>query len=85
MVELGSKSIDPPDDGSSQIDAGEEMARGLVIASGDGTKVLDPADAALDDVAGPVFSPRRTDSGSTRLLLLGIITIVPRACRNPRR
>ena len=40
-----------PDDGSGQVDACQEVARGLLIARGDSTKVLQTTEEVLDVMA----------------------------------
>ncbi len=47
-------SFDPIADGDDEAEAGEEVAGELVVAGRDAAEVFDPAEGALDDVAGLV-------------------------------
>ena len=40
-----------PDDAGGQVDGGEEIALGLVIAGGDGAELLEPGEEVLDQMA----------------------------------
>jgi len=41
-----------PDECSGEIDAGQEVDGALVVASGDGTELFDPAEEIFDQVSG---------------------------------
>jgi hypothetical protein len=74
---LGLSSIEPNDAGD-ELDGGQEIARGLFVACGDRTKLLDLGEEVLDQTApaiklsvivaqrGPV-GPRRDPGGGQRL------------------
>ena len=46
----GVSSIEPNDSGG-EVNRGEEVAGGLVIAGGDGTELLEPGEEILDQMA----------------------------------
>ena len=43
-----------PNDSGSQMDGAQEVARGLVVAHGNGAVLLEPGKEVLDQVTGPV-------------------------------